>query len=209
MPLKTPALPVHERRVFTMNELRVAPTADGTKTLQGHAAVFNRDSSEMYGFTERVAPGAFTATIAADDIRALFNHDPNYVLGRNTAKTLRLNEDADGLAFAVDLPDTGFARDLATSIERGDITGCSFGFVTRSQQWQEFEDGSMLRTLLDCQLFDVGPVTYPAYPDTDVAVRSLATIADEGKRVLAEARRTTGVPLSVVRLKLDLLERMG
>ena len=79
-----------ERRVFTMQELRVATRADGSKGLAGHAAVFNRDSLPMYGFTERVAPGAFTKTIGSDDIRALFNHDPNYVLGRNTAKTLRM-----------------------------------------------------------------------------------------------------------------------
>lgn len=202
-------LPLHERRVFTMNELRVAPGADGAKALRGHAAVFNRDSTEMCGFTERVAPGAFTATLAADDIRALFNHDPNYVLGRNTAKTLRMTEDVDGLAFEVDLPDTSYARDLAVSIDRSDITGCSFGFITRSQKWEEFEDGRVLRTLLDCQLFDVGPVTYPAYPDTDVGMRSLASIAEEGKRLIAEARKVTGVPLSIQRLKLDLLERVG
>ena len=200
---------VQERRVFTMQELRVATRADGSKGLSGHAAVFNRDSLPMYGFTERVAPGAFAASIATDDVRALFNHDPNYVLGRNTAKTLRMSEDEDGLAFDIDLPDTSFARDLAVSIERGDISGCSFGFVTRAQRWEEFEDGKTIRTLLDCQLFDVGPVTYPAYPDTDVGMRSLASIAEEGKRLIAESRQVTGVPVSVERLKLDLLERVG
>lgn len=200
---------LRERRVFTMNELRVAPGADGAPSLRGHAAVFNRDSVEMCGFTERVAPGAFTATLAADDIRALFNHDPNYVLGRNTAKTLRMAEDVDGLAFDVDLPDTSYARDLAVSINRGDITGCSFGFITKAQRWEEFEDGKTIRTLLECQLFDVGPVTYPAYPDTDVGMRSLAAIAEDGKRLIAEARKVTGVPLSVQRLKLDFLERVG
>lgn len=204
-----PTLPLHERRVFTMNELRVSAGADGAKGLKGHAAVFNRDSAPMYGFTERVAPGAFTATLAADDIRALFNHDPNYVLGRNVAKTLRMAEDVDGLAFDVDLPDTSYARDLAVSIERGDITGCSFGFITRAQKWEEFEDGSVMRTLLDCQLFDVGPVTYPAYPDTDVSARSMESIAEEGKRLIAESRKVTEVPLSIRRLKLDLLERVG
>lgn len=198
-----------ERRVYTFNELRMAPGADGKPMMSGHAAVFNRDSEEMYGFTERVAPGAFKATIGADDVRALFNHDPNYILGRNTAKTLRMNEDSTGLAFEVDLPDTSYARDLAVSIDRGDITGCSFGFITRAQKWEEFEDGSTIRTLLDCQLFDVGPVTYPAYPDTDVGMRSLASIAEEGKRLIAESRKLTGVPISIQRLKLDLLERCG
>jgi HK97 family phage prohead protease len=88
--------------MFKVAELRVA--GDGARTMSGHAAVFNLDSEEMFGFTERVAAGAFTRTLQEDDIRALFNHDPNFVLGRNTASTLRLSEDDTGLQFESSRP---------------------------------------------------------------------------------------------------------
>jgi HK97 family phage prohead protease len=162
-----------ERRMFT-SELRVERRADGAPQLVGHAAVFNSTSEDLGGFREIVAPGAFAQTITEDDIRALFNHDPNHVLGRNRAGTLRLREDNRGLAFEIDLPDTQTARDLAASIERGDISGNSFGFNTLEDRWERLETGE-LRTLIRVRLFDVSPVTYPAYSQTDVALRSLET----------------------------------
>lgn len=202
-----PTPPQRERRVFAMNELRVAPGADGAKSIKGHAAVFNRDSTEMYGFTERVAPGAFTRAIQEDDVRGLFNHNPDYVLGRKASKTLRLAEDVVGLGFEIDLPDTQCARDLAVSIERRDITGCSFSFTTRADQWVYNDDGTAMRTLLDLRLYDVGPVTFPAYPDTDVAVRSMMeAIATEGLRRAAAAKK--GVPLAIRKRQVALLAQL-
>lgn len=160
-----------ERRVFT-TEMRIERRSEGSPVLVGHAAVFNASSLDLGGFREIVAPGAFAATIVEDDIRALFNHDPNHVVGRNRAGTLRLSEDTRGLAFEIDLPDTQTARDLAVSIERGDISGNSFGFQTVEDRWERGDAGE-LRTLVRVRLFDVSPVTYPAYPQTDVALRSL------------------------------------
>jgi HK97 family phage prohead protease len=193
-----------ERRIFIVHDLRAAK--DGLRTITGHAAVFNKDSEPMWGFVERVAAGAFKATIKEDDVRALFNHDPNIVLGRNTAKTLRLSEDAEGLAVEIDPPDTQAARDLLVSIERGDISQMSFGFITRKESWQYSKDGNgpNIRTLEDVQLFDVSPVTFPAYPDTDVSVRSLQEIAEAGKRALAAVPPSV-VPLSVRRKQIDLI----
>jgi HK97 family phage prohead protease len=192
-----------ERRIFTV-EIRAAK--DGLRTITGHAAVFNKDSEPMWGFVERVAPGAFTQTIKEDDVRALFNHDPNIVLGRNTAKTLRLSEDKQGLSVEIDPPDTQAARDLLVSIERGDISQMSFGFITRKESWQYSDDGKgpNIRTLEDVQLFDVSPVTFPAYPDTDVSVRSLKEIAEEGKLKLAAAAPAT-TPISVRRKQIELM----
>ena len=160
-----------ERRVFA-TELRIERRATGENMLVGHAAVFNSASEDLGGFREVVAPGAFAQSIQQDDVRALFNHDPNHVIGRNRAGTLRLTEDSRGLAFEIDLPDTQTARDLATSIERGDISGNSFGFQTLEDRWERMDAGE-LRTLIKVRLFDVSPVTYPAYPQTDVALRSL------------------------------------
>lgn len=197
-----------ERRLFTVSEFRVA--SDGKRTIRGHAAVFNKDSEPMYGFVERVAPGAFTDSLGVDDVRALFNHDPNIILGRNKAGTLRLEEDDTGLAVEIDPPDTQAARDLLISMERGDITQMSFGFTTIQDTWTYDRASELtLRTLNKVQLFDVSPVTYPAYPDTDVSVRALEEIAAEGKRrIEAGVPIIPGVPLSVRRQQLQVLEQL-
>lgn len=172
-----------EHRTFAVDELRVATKTDdesGAKMIRGHAAVFNRDSEEMFGFVERVAPGAFTNTLKDDaDVRALFNHDPNVVLGRSKSGTLRLREDKIGLAIEIDPPDTQAARDLLVSIERGDISQMSFGFRTVTDEWHT-DKKRMVRTLKEVELFDVSPVTFPAYPDTDVSARDLEALAKEG-----------------------------
>jgi HK97 family phage prohead protease len=196
-----------ERRLFDVRELRAAK--DGKRTISGHAAVFNKDSEPMYGFVERVAAGAFTKSIKEDDVRALFNHDPNLILGRNTAGTLRLSEDETGLAVEIDPPDTQTARDLLVSLERGDISQMSFGFYTRKDEWTyDQKTGTTTRTLLDCQLFDVSPVTFPAYPDTDVSVRSLEEIAEAGKRAIEAARAAampTQTPIEVRKKRIALI----
>ena len=169
--------PTIERRAFAMVELRVEGADDGPKRVVGHAAVFDSLSEDLGGFRERVARGAFAATIATDDIRALFNHDPNQVLGRNRAGTLKLAEDETGLAIAITPPDTQVGRDLLVSIERGDVSQMSFGFQTLSDEWV-MEAGDEVRTLKAVRLFDVSPVTFPAYPQTDVALRALAAWLD-------------------------------
>lgn len=163
-----------ESRTFTVGELRVVAGKDKTPTMiAGHAAKFDVLSEDLGGFRERIAPGAFAKTITSADIRALWNHDANIVLGRNKAGTLRLHEDVAGLAYEVDAPDTQLIRDMVMSpIARGDVNQCSFGFYTVSDKWAKV-DGEWLRTLLEVELFDVSPVTYPAYQQTDVAVRSL------------------------------------
>ena len=158
------------------SELRVL-AADGTPTkIAGHAAKFDVLSEDLGGFRERIAPGAFAKSLQSSDIRALWNHDANIVLGRNKAGTLRLSEDTAGLAFEVDAPDTQLVRDMVMApIARGDVSQCSFGFYTLSDKWAKI-DGEWVRTLLECELFDVSPVTYPAYAQTDVAVRSLEAL---------------------------------
>ena len=167
-----------ERRITANGNLR-SIRKDGKPRLIGHAAVFDTLSEDFGGMWERIAPGAFTRTIKNDDIRALLNHDSNFVLGRNKSGTLRLHEDGQGLAVEVDLPDTQAARDLTVSTERGDISQMSFGFITRNQEWDESGD-VMIRTLKEVELFDVSPVTFPAYPTTDVAVRELREFKDRG-----------------------------
>jgi HK97 family phage prohead protease len=146
----------------------------GRLIAQGYAARFDALSQNLGGFVEQIAPGAFTKTLQEADVRALFNHDPNFVLGRNKSGTLRMAEDRDGLAYEIDLPDTTLGRDVAVLLERGDISGSSFGFRVIEDDWAETRSGFPLRTLKQVALRDVGPVTYPAYVDSSSALRSFA-----------------------------------
>jgi len=160
-----------ERRTLH-SEFRVEQREDGKKLIRGHAAVFNSET-DLGWFRERIAPGAFSESIGKDDVRALFNHDENFILGRNKAGTLTMREDEQGLYVEIDPPDTQVARDLVTSIERGDISQMSFGFQTIKDSWETEENAAKdLRTLEKVKLWDVSPVTFPAYQETDVAVRS-------------------------------------
>ena len=165
-----------ETRVFVLDNFAIEQRGEnGTDpVIVGHAAVFNQLSPNLGGFREKIAPGAFAEAITQDDVRALFNHDANYILGRNKAGTLSLKEDATGLAVEIMPPDTTFARDLMVSMKRGDITQMSFAFGVKpdGQDWGEDADGTIIRTLKNLRLYDVSPVVYPAYPQTDVAVRA-------------------------------------
>lgn len=153
-----------------------------SRKMVGHAAVFNQEADIGGWFKEVIEPGAFVDTIKDDDVRALFNHDENFPLGRNIAGTLSLSEDDTGLKVEIDPPDTQYARDLAVSIERGDISQMSFAFQTLKEEWQFAEaKGDMdLRRIKKVRLFDVSPVTFPAYEGTDIALRS----RDERKKEL-------------------------
>jgi HK97 family phage prohead protease len=144
------------------------------RKMVGHAAVFNEPADIGGWFMEQIEPGAFKESIKKDDVRALFNHDPNYVIGRNKAGTLKMKEDERGLAVEINPPDTQFARDLAVLMERGDITQMSFAFSVLEEEWSygKKKDDPDVRTIKKVRLFDVSPVTYPAYEGTDIAIRS-------------------------------------
>lgn len=165
-----------------------APSArkDGSfPKIDGYAAVFNQLSENLGGFREKIDPHAFDETLAnGDDVRGLVDHDPSRILGRIKAGTLHLNTDAVGLHYVIDPPDTQTGRDILESLKRGDVDQSSFAFRTLDDNW-EFKknaDGhtTATRTLLRVKLYDVSVVTYPAYPQTKVGVRSLwPCITDE------------------------------
>lgn len=162
---------VIERRFVSDVEVRVEERDGEGPTIVGHAAVFDRPVQLFPGFREVVRAGAFTKTIREADVRALFNHDPNYVLGRNRSSTLSLEEDGVGLSYRISAPETDTIRDLVLEpIRRGDISGSSFSFRAIRTHRAEGDD---LRELQEVRLFDVGPVTFPAYPQTDAQLRSL------------------------------------
>ncbi len=186
-----------ERRVIHTSlaiEYRDAEAGEGPM-ITGHAAVVNKWSEDLGGFREKISRGAFGDRLG-DDVRALFNHDENIVLGRTASGTLELKEDRKGLKFSVDAPDTQLVRDMVLSpIKRGDVDGASFGFIVAEDEWRERKDGMVERTITKFErLFDISPVTFPAYPDTAVATRSLQTfvaaLKDEtDKDVAAELDR--------------------
>lgn len=146
-----------------------------TATFSGHAAMFGSRTwigPKRWGFWEQVSKSAFTKTLAEADVRFLINHDPNLLLARNKAGTLRLSEDSKGLATEADL-DTrqSYTSDVVISLDRGDISQMSFAFDVVKDSWELLDDGNELRTLLEVRLYDVSVVTYPAYEDTDAGLR--------------------------------------
>jgi len=201
---KKPIRGQNERRFAVASEVRVAEGAE--PKIEGYASVFDSTTvirSYFGEFSESVVPGAFADSIKVDDVRGLWNHDANHVLGRNKAGTLVLSEDAKGLRYEIKPPKAQWASDLLESMRRGDVTQSSFGFRVINDKWS-VRDGMEHRELLKVQLFDVSPVTYPAYDATEAGVRAAIDGAAGHWPVLRDAllRLQAGEPLSTDELAL-------
>lgn len=172
------------------HEVRASPDEGKSLHFDGYAAIFDIWSEDLGGYREKIAQGAFKNALArGDDVRVLFNHDPNYVLGRTSAGTARLSEDEKGLRFEVDAPDAAWARDLRESVRRGDINQCSFAFYLKEESWKQGTDGQLdERTIMDVELVDVSIVTYPAYKATSASARSRETEKPAWRREIARRR---------------------
>lgn len=159
-----------EKRAF-MRAQEIRAAEEGGMTISGYAAVFNVRTEIGDGgwkFIEVIAPGAFAAAVTGD-VRALIDHDTGRVIGRSSAGTLRLSEDAKGLKVEIDLPDTTDGRDLQELVKRGDISGMSFGFMVRKESWDE--TGAVpVRTIEAVDLYEVSAVAFPAYDATTVGI---------------------------------------
>lgn len=160
---------------------------DGKRTLVGYAAVFERLADIGGWFQEQIAPGAFTDAIKGD-IRALVDHDTGRVIGRTVSGTLRLAEDGTGLRVEIDVPDTTDGNDLWVLVERGDISGMSFGFRVTKETWDETGDVP-IRTIQALTLIEVSAVAFPAYDDTTIGLRSLEAARGEGEAHREAERR--------------------
>lgn len=159
------------------------------KKIVGYAAKFMNRSQDLGGFIEQIDPQAFTRTLSEGaDVRALIDHNPSLILGRTVSGTLRLETDSTGLLVEITPPDTTYARDLMVSLERGDVTQMSFAFVTKQDAWAK-EGVTNIRTLLDVDLHDVSAVTYPAYLDTEVGLRSLSKFNDNLQGDVAKSQQ--------------------
>jgi HK97 family phage prohead protease len=161
--------------------------------LVGYAAPFYQRGNagteyQLYDdLVERIMPGCFDRALKEDDCRALFNHNVDFILGRASAGTMKLSVDKVGLRYEVQMPDTQTARDVMESIRRGDVTGSSFSFIPHEQKGMvHFKEGDRyVRELHSVRLFDVGPVTFPAYSGSTTGVRALDDPAEARKELEA------------------------
>ena len=145
---------------------------DGKLIIEGYFAVFNSNYEIYPGWSESIAPGAFTNTLAGD-IRALINHDTTLVLGRTKAHTLELREDAHGLWGKIIInPNDVDAVNLYERVKRGDVDQCSIGFDIVSEDIEIREDGSTHWTIKETKLYEVTCCTFPAYEETNISARS-------------------------------------
>jgi len=187
-----------ERRFLTLGEmptkLRVSRRKAGGMKFSGYAARYSSASSDLGGFREILAPGAFDKVLSKrskSDVILAYNHNPDHLLARTSSGTLKLTSDEKGLRFSADPPETQLAKDIGELIRRGDLTGASFAFTVapKNEAWSTDERGNSVRTIREVsELFDVSIVTTPAYPATSIAMRSL--------QAWKQARALMGQPMA-------------
>lgn len=183
-----------ERR-YAQIELRAE--GEDSAEIRGYAAVFNQLSQDLGGFRERIAPGAFTDSLDGD-VRALWNHNTDFPIGRTKNETLSLREDDHGLAIVITPPNSTYGRDFVEAIRRGDVDQMSFAFSVEDedQEWRDEPGTGVVRTVKRVKLYEVSPVTFPAYLGTEVSARELpeefrqaSNSADSEKDAQTQARR--------------------
>ncbi len=194
-----------EYRVIRDGELRAA----GDLRVTGYAAVFDTPSLPLrehaHSFTETVRKGAFIKTVREDDVRALYSHDDSKILGRTKARTLMLAEDNVGLHAEIHLPNTTLGRDVHESVRRGDVSGMSFRFSARQDNWSH---GGDQRELLDVQLMEISLVAFPAYPATTAEARSIGLPVDAEILTYAGVMPVSDEEKRRLELRLKLLQRL-
>lgn len=174
-----------ERR-FVQGDVEVR-VKNGNSYIEGYAAVFDKRSQNLGGFVEVVTRSAFTKTLNEADVRGLYNHDPNMVLGRSRSGTLELVTDTRGLHYRILAPGTTYANDLLIIMDRGDVDQSSFAFYKIDDRWALNDQSFPERSLLEVGLVDVSPVTYPAYLEATSSVTREAAIEGLALRCGLEA----------------------
>lgn len=195
------------KREIRRFQTEIRASKDG-RTLGGHAVVWNA-VADLGWVKERFIRGAFTRFLSeGGDARALVNHDDAKIIARQSAGTLAVSEDDIGLAFSIDVAQTSYGDDVLESVRRGDITGMSFGFSVRAERLLEKEN---MREVTDAFLWEVSPVTFPAYDATSVAIRSAADVDPDLAKRFADLRKPQApvddLALYFRKMKLEILER--
>ena len=169
----------HRRTMESQLETR---TETDAKVIEGYFAVFDKETELWPGAFEQIARGAFDSSMKRD-VRALLNHNDDIVLGRTKAGTLTLRADDAGLwgSIIVNEADTD-AMNLYARVQRGDVSQCSFGFNILKESTEYRDDGLIKWTIEDLELWEVSPVTFPAYEETGISARKAQATAEEKRR---------------------------
>jgi HK97 family phage prohead protease len=190
-----------------LRSAQAAPEAvrtEGGVTARGYAALYSNTTTIGGAFTEELSPNAFRDSLKDADLRALIDHDSGRIIGRQSAGTLRVNSDDKGLAVEIDLPDTTDGRDLAVLLERGDITGMSFAMRVEDEEWSEdLSTGLPHRLITRASIYEVSAVSFPAYPDTEIGLRS-----KEKSEAKVQKRQNYEAAQRRLKLKADLAKRI-
>lgn len=195
---------------FISQEIKTETRTEGEVTeriVAGYAAVFNTKTKLSERVEEMIKPGAFSSSLGGD-VRALWSHNSDMVIGRTKNGSLELKEDQFGLNFRLKLPDTQQGRDAYTLISQGFVTGVSFGFRVKKDSWTRGENNAPhLRTLEEVDLLEVSPTAFPAYAETSVSARSAEEILKEYESKLAwEENERSSEAVKALRNSLDILE---
>jgi HK97 family phage prohead protease len=196
-----------EQRYYEIEDLEIRAEDEQPK-IRGYAAKFEKLSQDLGGFKEKIQRGAFAKSIRESVVKALWNHNSDLVLGSTRNGSLKLWEDEVGLRFELETPVTTWGRDAMESIKRGDVDGVSFGFSVNKdgEKWEEDDKKSVIRTLTDVRLFEISPTPFPAYLQTNVAVRSAADIL-QGYKSQTEAQGSKDEDyIYATKIKLKLIE---
>lgn len=161
-----------EQRAFGLSNVELRASGDGAQKLSGYFIEWDKLSNPIMGlFQEKFQRGAFQNLDG--DIKALWQHDPSKVMGRTTNGTLNISEDERGAKFEITPdPNITWHQDAVRSIQRGDVSEMSFMFVADNDEWDDSNPDMAIRTVTEARLYEVSPVTFPAYPQTSVGVRS-------------------------------------
>jgi HK97 family phage prohead protease len=205
---------MHMERRFHVGGIAVEAREGGKGKIQGYAAVFYDGSPatefELWeGMRERIMPGAFDRALKErDDVRGLYNHNPDKLLGRVSSGTLELFVDAKGLGYRISLGETTVAKDVEEFLRRGDLTGSSFSFQVTDQEWRT-EGGVDFRLIKGVRLFDVGPVTFPAYEATTAGMRSAGALEEARAAYAAFRAAREAEEHSRRRVAMDMTARIA
>ncbi|WP_252187865.1 HK97 family phage prohead protease [Anaeromonas frigoriresistens] len=191
-----------ETRYISIEKLETRATEEDNKlSISGYVVQFNKRSKVMWDFVEVVAKGAFRNSLKENVIKALWNHNHDYVLGSTKNSTLKLREDDYGLKFELDLPSNTWGKDCYESVSRGDVDGVSFGFFVREDEWEYIDDEDLYkRTLLEVDLFEISPTPFPAYEDSQASCRSFENFKTE-----LEEKENKELRKRKLSLELDLI----
>jgi hypothetical protein len=154
----------------------VPDNPDTVAVMDGEAVVYNSLSVDMFGFREQFSPGAFRESLGTRDIVALIDHQSSRIIGRQTAKTLRIVDTPEALKASIDIPNTSYGNDCVVSVRRRDQAGMSFVFDEIEDTWEFKKDGTILRTVQKAELYEVTITGFPAYPATSIGLRSTDSI---------------------------------